>query len=220
MTSLIIPSLISSLIEVSITHPIDVIKIHKQTKTPIIYNFKNLYNGFIPRAMGNIPSRSCFLFSQDYLKIYLNSTNYQHIIFFQPLLIPIGSGIIQTLVDTPVENKKMNNIMNINNKIYRGFIPHLGRNIFFLIPVYNFREYSKYQNNNILSYSIHGSIGGVLGSYISHPLDTIKTLMQTNKNYKNLKFTDYFIGCNIRASMSVINMFISLYIYELIKNNL
>mgnify|MGYP000862206676 CR=1 FL=1 len=42
-SSLLYPALISSVIENCITHPIDVIKIHKQTNVPFTYNFKTLY---------------------------------------------------------------------------------------------------------------------------------------------------------------------------------
>ena len=34
---------------------------------------------------------------------------------------------------------------------------------------------------------------------------------------KNLSIKDYFRGAHIRASMSMINMFISLYVFEMIK---
>ena len=65
--------------------------------------------------------------------------------------------------------------------------------------------------------ALYGSIGGMVGSYISHPLDTIKTRIQTNRDFKHFTIKDYFIGSNLRASMALINMFISLYIFELIK---
>ena len=42
-TSLVYPALVSSIIESTITHPIDVIKIHRQTSQPLIYNFKTLF---------------------------------------------------------------------------------------------------------------------------------------------------------------------------------
>ena len=45
---------------------------------------------------------------------------------------------------------KMNKIMNLNNKfLYQGFIPHVSRNILFLIPVYNLKEYAKNKEYNI-----------------------------------------------------------------------
>ena len=71
---ILFPSIISSFIEVIITQPIDVAKTFKQTNMKIPLNLKTLYSGFIPRASGNIPSRSIFLFSQDYLKTELDPT--------------------------------------------------------------------------------------------------------------------------------------------------
>jgi hypothetical protein len=212
MTTILLPALLSSIVETTITHPIDVIKIHKQTAQNTIYRFKNLYSGFIPRAAGNIPSRTIFLFSQDYLKQYFDKNNLQ----YQSITVPLIAGFAQTLVDTPVEVLKMNQIMKIkNNSLYTGFIPHLGRNTIFVLSVYNFRQLS--QDKGYLYSALYGAIGGMIGSYISHPLDTIKTCVQTNKDYSNFKIKDYFRGCHLRASISMINMFISLFVFEFIK---
>jgi len=210
--SLLLPSLISSVFEVCVTQPIDVIKIHYQTSTPVVYKFKNLYTGFIPRAVGNIPSRTIFLYSQEFYKNYFNDSSYKK---YSSILVPICAGFSQTLVDTPVEVLKINKIMNIQNKfLYKGFIPHLSRNIIFLSCVYNFRE--KFKSDCIYKNAFYGGIGGIIGSYISHPLDTIKTRIQSNQNYKSLIIKDLFKGCHLRASMSMINMCISLSIFELI----
>ena len=125
--SLFLPSIISSLVEVSITQPLDVIKTHSQAKKmdQLKYNFKSLYKGFVPRALGNIPSRTVFLFSQDYLKYNLEKK-------YHPVILPIIAGTAQTVVDTPVEILKMNQIFDIKNKSYfAGFIPHCFRNIIY-----------------------------------------------------------------------------------------
>ncbi len=211
--SLIYPALISSVFEVCVTQPIDVMKIHYQTSTPVIYKFKNLYAGFTPRALGNIPSRTIFLYSQDFFKMYFKDKPYNS---YSPLLIPICAGFSQTLVDTPVEVLKINKVMNINNKfLYKGFIPHVSRNIIFLACVYNFREYFK--SESIYKNAFYGAIGGTIGAYISHPFDTIKTRIQSNKDYKGLTIKELYKGAHLRASMSMINMFISLSVFELIK---
>jgi hypothetical protein len=211
--SLIAPALISSVFEVCVTQPIDVMKIHYQTQTPIIYKFKNLYAGFLPRAIGNIPSRTIFLYSQDYFKHYFNDTSYKK---YSSILVPICAGFSQTLVDTPVEVLKINKVMNVNNKfLYKGFVPHVSRNIIFLAFVYNFRE--KFKSDSIYMNAFYGGLGGVIGSYISHPLDTIKTRIQSNREHKGLSIKELFKGCHIRASMSMINMCISLTVFELIK---
>jgi hypothetical protein len=214
---MILPAIISSIFEVCATQPIDVIKTHKQTNTKVIFSIKELYRGFLPRALGNVPSRSIFLFSQDYLKTYISDKNK-----FKFLCVPIGAGFIQTLFDTPVEVLKINKIMNINNKfLYTGFMPHVTRNIIFLLPVYNLREYSNklYSEKNIFSNAIYGASGGVIGSYISHPLDTIKSRIQSKQpiNLSTITIKELYKGVHLRASMSLINIFVSLYVFEMIK---
>lgn len=222
MTSILYPALISSIIETTITHPIDVIKIHKQTSKPIIYKFNTLYSGYIPRSIGNIPSRTIFLFSQDYLHQYFNNKNRQINKNIQSIIIPFIAGFSQTLVDTPVEVLKMNKIMKIkNNLLYKGFIPHFYRNFIFVLCVYNCKQLSNNTNIQYLNSStqtaLFGAAGGLIGSYTSHPLDTIKTCIQTNRNYDNFTIKDFFKGCHLRAGMGMINMFISLYVFELLK---
>ena len=149
--TVLFPALLSSVCEVILTQPLDVIKIKYQTGQPIAYTFRNLYAGFLPRALGNIPSRTIFLISQESLKKYIAPLN-------ASLLVPLGTGFAQTLVDTPVEILKMNRIMLLETKfLYKGFLPHLGRNVLFLLPVYNFREHA---NGSALA----GAVGGLVGS--------------------------------------------------------
>ena len=213
----LIPAICSSLFEVCATQPLDVIKTHYQTSTKVIYTFKNLYTGFIPRALGNIPSRTIFLYSQDLFKNYYSIKNISE--YKKNIIIPTSAGFCQTLVDTPFEVLKINKIMNVQNTfLYKGFIPHCSRNIIFLVSVYNFREYGKknHEQQNVLINSFYGAIGGVIGAYISHPFDTIKTRIQSNQ-FSKIKIKDYFKGSHIRASMSMINMFVSLSMFELFK---
>jgi hypothetical protein len=212
---ILIPSIISSFVEVIITQPLDVAKTLKQTGNYIPLNMRILYSGFIPRASGNIPSRSIFLFSQDYLKSKLDQTKN-----INKFLIPSIAGFTQTLIDTPIENIKMRQIFKLDKiNYYRGFIPHLLRNIIFLIPVFNFKEYGKSYHENAIHQALYGAFGGIIGSYFSHPLDTIKTLTQTmnKEKIKELKMKDYFRGSHLRASMAFINMTISLTVFEYIK---
>lgn len=214
-TEILIPSICSSFVEVIITQPIDVAKTYKQTGKIIPLNIKTLYSGFIPRACGNIPSRTVFLFSQNFLKCELDSSKKSN-----RIIIPGLSGFAQTLIDTPIENLKMKQIFKLDNvNYYKGFIPHLSRNIIFLIPVFNFKEYGKEQQKNAFHQALYGAIGGIIGSYISHPLDTIKTLTQTDKKsqIKNFHIRDYFRGAHLRAGMAFINMSISLTVFEYLK---
>ncbi len=208
-------ALISSVFEVCVTQPIDVIKTNYQNSTKTIISFQNLYKGFIPRAIGNIPSRTIFLYSQDFFTTGILFSPYKK---YKNIVVPILAGFSQTLVDTPVEVLKINKITNQNERfLFKGFIPHCARNIIFLGFVYNFREH--YKSDSILKNAFYGGIGGVIGSYISHPLDTIKTRIQSNKPIKTYEMTFNLLmkGSHLRASMGMINMFISLGVYELIN---
>jgi hypothetical protein len=210
--NLILPSLVSSVFEITVTQPLDVIKTYKQANklNELNYSIKNLYKGFIPRAIGNIPSRTIFLFTQDYFKYHLADNNYKS------LIVPLMSGFCQTLVDTPVEVMKINQIFNIKNKnYYSGFLPHCTRNIIFVGFVFNFKEYGK-KYDSISIMAMYGAAGGLLGSYVSHPFDTIKTIKQSQIN-NNIQLKDYMRGSHLRASMGFINMFVSLSFFELFK---
>lgn len=214
MSNLVFPSLVSSVLEVTITQPLDVIKTYKQANKlhNLDYRLSNLYKGFIPRAIGNIPSRTVFLFSQDYFK-ELTTEKYR------PIIVPLMSGFCQTLVDTPVEILKINRIFGIQNRnYYSGFVPHCIRNIIFVAFVFNFKEYGKRYDSITIS-STYGAVGGLLGCYISHPFDTMKTIKQSKiTNTKLAGIKDYMRGSHIRAGMGFINMFISLSIFELLKD--
>lgn len=213
MSNLVLPSLVSSLLEVTITQPLDVIKTYKQADklNQLDYKLSNLYKGFVPRALGNIPSRTVFLFSQEYFKGYTSDR-------YKPIVVPIMSGFCQTLVDTPVEVLKINQMFDQRNKnYYSGFLPHCIRNIIFVGFVFNFKEYGK-RHDSITISSAYGAVGGLLGCYMSHPFDTMKTIRQSRVTSIPLNsISDYMRGSHIRAGMGFINMFISLSIFEILK---
>jgi hypothetical protein len=215
MSQLIIPSLVSSVVEVTITQPLDVVKTYKQANrlNQLDYKLSNLYKGFVPRALGNIPSRTVFLFSQDFFKGVTSEK-------YRPIIVPLLSGFCQTLVDTPVEVLKINQIFGLKNKnYYSGFLPHCTRNIIFVSFVFNFKEYGKRYDSISIS-SAYGALGGLLGCYLSHPFDTIKTIKQSKiTNSKLNTIWDYMRGSHIRAGMGFINMFISLSIFEFLKTH-
>ena len=199
-------AIFSSLIEVTITHPIDVYKTNIQLNKPTY--LKTIYKGYLQRSLGNIPSRTIFIYSSEYMKI--NNIN--------KYVIPIISGMLQTLADTPIENLKIKAINGHSQlSLFRGYIPHSIRNIIFIGNVLYFKEKNEY---DIFS----GAIGGVVGSYMSHPYDTIKTKIQSyNENtfYKlnsRMILFELFKGAHPRAFMAFINMTISLNCYEYFKD--
>jgi hypothetical protein len=207
--------LISSVTEVTITQPIDVIKTLKQNGIKPHYNIRSLYTGFTPRLYGNIPSLSMFLFSQSYLDSHLDMTKFRNKIF-----LPFIAGFTQTIIDNPIEVVKINQIMGINDyNFVKGFLPHYLKNVILIGSVYHSRKYaeenlhSDYANFN----GIIGAIGGLFGTYISHPLDTIKTLQQSNKDYKKINFKTLLTGIHLRGLMNFLSFTVSLTVFDVIK---
>jgi hypothetical protein len=210
-------SIVSSLVEVVTTHPLDVLKTKHQIDKS--FNFKSLWNmpfkqkyaGFSKRFLGVVPIRSTFLFSQDFIKDRIKTNN----TIVKDLSVIFGASLCQTLADTPIEISKINTINNSNINVfsYRGFLPHYTRNLIFMAGVY---EAKKLSTNNY-NVAIYGAIGGFVGSYLSHPFDTLKTFKQSGSNQK-LTMENAFRGVHVRATMGFINMLISLFIYENLKN--
>jgi len=207
--------IISSITEVIITQPFDVIKTLKQNGIKPEYTFSKLYAGFTPRLYGNIPSLSMFLFSQSYLDSKLNMSK-----FHNKLLLPIIAGFAQTLIDNPIEVVKINQIMGIKNfNFSKGFIPHYFKNVILIGSVYYSKKYaeqnlhSTYSNFN----GFIGAIGGFIGTYLSHPLDKIKTLQQSNKDYKQISFRNLLPGIHIRGFMNLLSFTVSLTVFDVIK---
>jgi hypothetical protein len=206
---------ISSVIEVALTQPFDVIKTVKQNKIKPEYNFRSLYKGFAPRLYGNIPSLSMFLFSQSYLDSKLDMNK-----FSNKIALPMIAGFTQTIIDNPIEVVKINQIMGLKDyNFMRGFIPHYFKNSILIGSIYHSRKYA--ENNLHSSYSsfngVIGAIGGLFGTYISHPLDTIKTLQQSNKDYKKITFRGLLTGIHLRGLMNFISFTVSLTVFDVIK---
>lgn len=225
----LIASIVSSFFEVVITHPLDLYKTKKQINNNFKFRdflnlkYKDVYSGFKPRVIGVIPIRSTFLFSQEFLECKLNK--YTNNIKYHGVII--GGSIAQTIFDTPIENLKINSMLNKKIKyniknFYCGFIPHLVRNSIFFANVYLAKSYGTTNYEKAL----YGGLGGFVGCYLSHPFDTIKTWHQSKSNYDltqyniNQKLKILWKGANIRALMGMINMSVSLFIFEnLISKN-
>lgn len=229
-------SVISGIVEVSLTHPIDVLKTLKQENLSINkMSISKLYSGYIPRIIGIVPMRCIFWSSQFYYLDILNRSKSSS--QYNPIFAGVFAGITQTIIDTPIENNKMkliNNTFNGFNKFndshhhfiksyYRGFIPHLARNTIFASSVcyFNYLKNNDKKINKQFGYFIYPAIGGVIGAVISQPLDYIKTIKQSG--LKNVSIPqiginsiyNYYRGGGMRAMMAFINMSIGGFIFNI-----
>lgn len=221
---------IAGCIEVSLTHPIDVIKIKIQNNnfTPLNNNYHSLYNGlyrgFYSRLIGIIPMRCIFwsvqTFSYDiYIKKY---NNHKSAIF-----AGLTGGLVQSFIDNPIEVIK-NYRVNKNNKCFieilqkeclRGFYPTLYRNMIFA-SIVSYGINIKKSNDNYINF-INGGIFGFCGAIITQPLDFIKTIQQNpNNNYnmmtiiKNNNIKTLMSGWFPRSILSLCSMSIGSFSYN------
>ncbi len=217
-TTRIKASIISGIMEVGVTHPLDYIKTVLQSRTGANKNssirtiklLKTPYKGITSKLIGTIPMRILFWCSLD----NFNNKGYS------PITSAFFTSIIQTIIDYPIEqiktqkmvhNKRINeSFKNIN--FYGAIIPHLFRNICFAITVNCI-----IQTNPDSSY--HGAIGGFIGSILSQPLDNLKTHYQSgNISFpKDWKLKNYMVGWNYRASVSLLSMNIGWVTYHKVK---
>ena len=142
----------SGLLEVLVTHPFDSYKTHAQVKTSVPWR---PFAGVVPRLVGVVPMRVLFWGTLGSMKEY------------HPLLAGAATGTLQTLVDAPIENKKISTIMQTTFKPYRGMLPHCARNVGFACAV-------------AATFPLgYGPLGAMVGTTLTHPFDTLKTAEQS-----------------------------------------
>lgn len=243
LSSYYIAGSLSGLLEVTVSHPIDRIKIavqentltgNKMTLMNVIKKLKNMngfYTGFFPRIIGIIPMRLTYWGTLKSVSKY-NFTEKKTLNFMIPGLI---AGSVQTIIDNPIEIIKIKYMTSHNSNVtldikqlYKGFSPCLIRNIMFAIPVGIITKITDCEYP-----LLYGAVCGFIGSVISHPFDVIKTDMQrlngnmTNKNMiqifydilktNPLKFTS---GLQMRVLMSCINMGVGFLAFNCITDTL
>lgn len=239
---------ISGFVEVTSTHPIDLVKTKMQqsSKTKDLGNpmkymktiyseggITSLYKGYLPRMLGVVPMRLLFWSTQEtvnnYSKEFINNDETRYI--FSGLL----AGSVQTLIDVPVENLKVRSItsdvslMNRTNNLFAGFYPNLLRNIGFAISLNCFIHLGNDHNSKVEDF-FRASMGALIGAIVTQPLDYIKTQLQMVKpKYKNsrdvfvktMKISPihFYTGTFPRAFMSFLNMGIGWCVFSEVKKH-
>lgn len=221
---------IAGVIEVTCTHPIDLLKTkiqeHEQLgkKGSVIksfYNFslKDMYRGYIPRIIGVFPMRLTYWGSQAYAIDKLGKYNYKGL--KRNIVAGIFAGTVQTIIDNPIEVIKTRMMTNphlhmtdvIKEIKFPGFIPTLYRNIMFACCVSGALYYKK--KEDYFRNFIVGASGGFVGSVITQPLDYIKTEFQRSGAKPDWKkmysvFNKYplhmMVGWKQRAVLGFLNM--------------
>lgn len=202
---------ISGLCEVTLSHPIDVLKTRIQLGRSI---YGNPYAGLVPRLMGVIPMRTVFWGTRGIAERATKDMNASS----QLAIVTLSSSFAQTLLDTPIETAKMRQITGTSAPLFRGFHVTLSRNIIFAGAL----NTAIYLDDGYLG----AALGGLAGSVLSQPLDHIKTHAQNSSSpkisYRNIIKNQYsqgnlrvfMSGMAPRASMSFINMGIGYYVYN------
>lgn len=186
----------SAISELVFTHPLDYYKTMKQNNIKNIFNIikKNPYKGVSSRLIGIVPMRISFWSTMDYLKKKQ----------YNPIIIPLVTSTIQTILDVPIEQAKTN-LMNRKKITFipkywiKGSINHYARNILFTYGFF-------FSTLNIDNPLVAGLFGGMFGSIISQPFDSLKTFYQSGKSKPQINLPFLFRGVIPRTSVSFISM--------------
>jgi len=208
----ILLSLIGNSLEVTLQHPLNVLKNHKQTNIcKFHYNLRNLYRGY----SFNLYSLNCISLIQyyGYHHLYKETGN--------DILSSLSSGLLSGLIASPAEfyiiNKKSKETLmeciqrNRITKIYKyGFMNCLLREgiytscLLTMTPMLEKKIKEKeIKYGNIISPILSGGISTLL----SHPFDTMKSIQQKNNN-NNIKFECNLKGFGYRSLRMITTFFI------------
>lgn len=156
--------------------------------------------------------------------VFWNAITYFKDLGYSPVVAGFLTAVVQTSVDFPVEQIKIQKMINNNHSVFSafrqpnlmiGFSLTLSRNIGFAVILNSCidgQELSQY----------HGALGGFLGSVCTHPIDSLKTWYQAgNTNFPtHWKVSNYFNGWHLRAGISLISMNIGWVVYSRVQQYL
>jgi hypothetical protein len=100
---------LTGLLEIGITHPMDVHKTKRQVITTNVS--RSMFAGIAPRLIGIIPMRVLFWGVQEDMRKRR----------FHPVMAGASAGLVQTLIDAPVDNHKIARITQTTPRWFRGF---------------------------------------------------------------------------------------------------
>ncbi|ADO67483.1 putative mitochondrial carrier protein [Cafeteria roenbergensis virus] len=178
---------INGLIQTIVGHPLDSLKTWKQSNLKLKLNVKSLYKGVsYPLLTNSILNHVQFNLMEQ--------TNNYHINY---LLTGIFSGLFLAPIEYFKIRKQNNLKISIPNGINISLIREIPGVIFYFGTLRNFKTIT-----NINSELIAGGVAGSISWFLTYPLDTIKTRIQSDIPIKEAIKLPYYNGisyCLIRA---------------------
>lgn len=180
MVEAFIAGSLSGLSQIIVGYPLDTYKVWSQTG--------------MKRTNGNKPVTFCGLYSGVRYPLYTNCF-YNSILFSSyefsmcyvdnnPWIAGFISGIPSSLICTPVEMAKISKQVGLTTSFYwyRGFFPTFIREVL-ANSVYFGVYYECYRNSSCQNSFISGGVAGCLSWLVTHPIDTIKSRIQSYQVY-------------------------------------
>lgn len=186
-----------------LSHPVDSIKTHYQTKSnntkPFEFTIKNLYRGITSPLIGVGIEKAIVFGTYNYIT---NNYNNNYINNNNNIIVISGaiSGLSASLIVTPYERikimKQTKQIIKLN-QYFNPFFIYKGLSATFTREVPGFaiyfstyeglkRHFFKDKEITILSSFIFGGMSGTMAWIFIYPQDRIKTIIQSN-NQANVK---------------------------------
>lgn len=199
---------VSGLCEVSITHPVDVMKTRVQSGMSWIparsEGLRAYYKGFVPRIGGVVPMRLTFWGVQGSVDNFYRRRSgvYGGNEWWKRTgVVGFWSGFAQTLIDCPIENRKTRLITSASSNAagntagnaaeslvhrnFRGFMPNLYRNVGFAWVFFGSHRFyeefclARMEREESDIERMGVSFGGAtVGCILTQPFDCIKTFRQ------------------------------------------
>lgn len=190
---------LSGLIEISLTYPMDYLKVKrqefKQTGQPLKNFYRDIspngvrsfYTGYLPRVAGIVPMRFAFWGSQDTTRQLLINNNIDT--SFNFLFIGISGAFFQTIIDNQAEIMKISRISNIPREEminalmrFQGFNTSLVRNMGFNSCISYLCFNGGMEDKTLFEKMEISALGGLVGSLLTQPIDYVKTYKHRTNN--------------------------------------
>jgi len=209
---------VAGVCEVAFTHPLDVCKTRLQAGIPLKFDIRSLYAGAVPRLTGVVPMRMVFWGSTFWLNAHLPIEDERR----RALTAGALAGSAQTLIDGPIEVLKIRQIAGaevgaaaaasatqatVRVGMFTGFGATLVRNVGFCMCL----TLGTFAAPATLPAAVGPGLGALVGTIVTQPIDTIKTLQQSGQKVPRLSDMStrfLFSGLGHRAGQGVVAMVI------------